>query len=103
MGEDTPTLAHRNVVGGIEADGGEIAERAHLPAAVSAPHRITAILNQPQTVFARKGGDRIQVERVPKSVSQNDGARARTERLLQRANIHVVRGNTNIEKDRQQA
>ena len=32
VGEDRAAFAHGDVVGGIEADGGEVAERAHLPA-----------------------------------------------------------------------
>src|SRR5262245_20294567 len=52
LSEHAAAFAQGDVVGRIETHGGEIAERAHLPAAVGTPHRVAAILDQPQTVPA---------------------------------------------------
>ena len=51
---DRAAFAHRDVVRGIEAEGGQIAERARLPAAVAGAERVAVVLDQPEVVPLRR-------------------------------------------------
>ena len=54
LADDRAAFAHRDVVRRVEADGGEVAERADRLAVVRRADRVAAVLDQPQIVLARR-------------------------------------------------
>ena len=66
-------LAHRDVVGGVEADGRELAERADRLAVVGAAERVAAVLDQEKVVGFAECADRRQIERVAERVGEHHG------------------------------
>src|SRR5208283_399308 len=99
VGQNASAFAHGDVVRGIEADGCEIAEGAHLLAVVSRAKGIAAVLDQPQAVFLRKCGDGVEIERIPQRVGEDNGAGAAGKRGFELTDIYVVRRNLNIDED----
>ena len=53
IGQHRAAFAHGDVVGGIEADGGQIAEGADLLAVVSRADRVAAVFDQPEIMACR--------------------------------------------------
>ena len=80
--QDAAALSHRDVMGGIEGDGGQVAEGAGQPAAVARAQRVAVILHHPQPVVFREPRHGIQVERDAHRVGHRNGARFRGDRLF---------------------
>src|ERR1017187_10671173 len=66
------TLTHGDMVRRVEADGGNIAKRAHLAPLPRRPERIAAILTQPEIVFLDEGGDSVKVKDVAQRMGNHD-------------------------------
>jgi hypothetical protein len=75
VGQDRAALARRDVVGGVERQRRQLAERADRLAVVGGAERVAAVLDQQQAVAAAEVGDRAEVERVAERVGDDDRAR----------------------------
>src|SRR2546427_12544689 len=62
VSEHRAPFPHRDVVGGIEAYGREVSERANLASSIFGPHRIARIFNNPEIVPLSGCHHRIEVE-----------------------------------------
>jgi hypothetical protein len=85
VGEDGAAFAHGDVVRGIEADGGDVAEGADLLAAPGAAEGVAAVFDEPQVVLFAEGGDGVEIEDVAQGVGDHDGLGPRAVALLQAA------------------
>ena len=91
VGEDGPALAHRHVVGRVEADRGKIAQCPDFLTPPRRPDGIAGVLYQPQAVLVSDCPHTVQVERVSQRMRQDDGSRPRTHSGFDRVRIAVVR------------
>ncbi len=91
------------MVGGIEADGREIAEHANVLAAVGRAQRVAAILDHIQLVLFGDCGDRGEVKRISQSVREHDRARLGPDGGGESVDIYVGRLDIDIYENRNAA
>ena len=103
VGDDAAALAHRDVMGGIEAERRQAAERARLLSVIERPECVAVVLDEPQAVLRSDTRDRFEVEGVPERVRDEDSPRARRDRLLERSDIDVVRLQLDVDEYRHQS
>ena len=75
-GRDHSALARDDVLGRVEAEGGEVAERPGMAIADERLDRVRAILDHRQPALAREGDDVDDVARSSREVHRNHRARA---------------------------
>src|SRR5205807_3469720 len=97
--EDRAPLAHRDVVGGEEAQGREVAKRAQGLPAPRPAERVAAVLDEIEAVALRQVHDDVEVARVAEGVREQQGARLRAEGGLEEPRVHVVRAHLAIHED----
>ena len=73
VGEDCPTLAHGDVVGGVEAERTEVAEGASVAAVVAAAEGVAVVFDQPEVVLVAEVAQRAQLEGDAHGVGHHDG------------------------------
>ena len=98
---DRAAFAGRNVLGFLEAEAPQVADRAALAALVFRQPRLAGILDHGQLVLAGNGVDRVHVARHAEDVHRHDGARPLRDAALDRGRVHGERGRVGVGKDRQ--
>ena len=76
-GEGRAAFAHGDVVGGIEAERADIAERADVAAVEGGAERVAAVLDQEQVVALGDLGQARRVEGIAERVGDHDRPRLR--------------------------
>ena len=94
-------LAGGEILVGVEAEAGDVADRADL-AAVGEPRLggVRGVLDEPQPVPLAGRLERRQVARVPRVVHRHDGARARRHGGLDRRGVEAERRLVDVAEDR---
>ncbi len=100
VGGHGPALSHGDVVGGVEAEGGEVPEGPGQTSPVAGAQRVAVVLDQPEPLLARQRADRVQIEGVAEGVRQEDRARARTDRLGHPRGRRIVGAELDVHEDR---
>ena len=77
------------VLAGIEAEGGRMAERARAAPLVARTVRLAGVLEHEQAVAVGDGGDLVHGRRLAVEVHGHDGFRPLADRILQRARVEV--------------
>jgi len=103
LGQHGAALAHGQVVCGVEAHRGQVAEGSHLATLVFGTDRVAAILDDPESVPLCQGHDGFQVERVAQGMRQDDGPGPRPDRCREALWIGVIRGQGGVHEDGHQA
>ncbi len=93
------TLTEGDLMGGIERERRQVAERPDLPAVPGRAERVAAVLDQPQTVALAERRDGIEVERIAQRVGHHHRPRAIAHRRLQPLNVDVVLGQGDVDED----
>lgn len=66
IGEDGSAFARGDVVGGIEAESGEIAEGPDLLVVVGGSEGVAAVFDEPEVVLLCEGYDGSEIEGLPR-------------------------------------
>ena len=98
---DRAAFAGRNVLGFLEAEAAQVADRAALAALVFGQPRLAGVLDHRQLVLAGDGVDRVHVARHAEDVHRHDGARALGDAALDRGRVHGERGRVGVGEYRQ--
>ena len=98
---DGAAFAGRNVLGFLEAEAAQVAERAALAALVLRQPRLAGILDHGELVLAGDGVDRVHVARHAEDVHRHDGARPLGDPALDRGRVHGQRGRVGVGEHRQ--
>jgi hypothetical protein len=96
VGQHGAALAEGDLVGGIERERGQVAERADRAAVPARAQSVAAVLDQPQSVALAERRDGVEVERVSERVGDHHGPRAIAHRSLEPADIDVVLGQGDV-------
>ena len=88
--QDRAALPGGDLVGGIEGERREVAERPDRAPVVGPAEGVAAVLDQHQLVAAAERLDGLEIERVAQRVGDHDRARARREGVLQLVDVDVV-------------
>ena len=99
VGEDGTALAHGDVVGGVEADGGDVAEGADLLALEGGSEGVAAVFDEPEVVFFAEGGDGFGVEGVAEGVGNHDGTGLLAAGLFEFGDVDFEGGEGNVDED----
>lgn len=102
VGQHTAALAHGDVVGRVEALGGQIPEGARQPAPVGAAEGIAVVLDEEQPAVAGDLGDLLDGEGVAERMGDHDGPGARTDGLRDPLRGGVVGAEFDVDEDRHQ-
>jgi glucose-1-phosphate cytidylyltransferase len=103
VGEDGSAFTHGDVVGGIEGDGGDVAEGADVAAAPGAAEGVATVFNQPQIVGAAEGGDGVEVEDVAEGVGDHDRLDPGGVGGFEEGDVDFVAGEGDLDEDRDEA
>ncbi len=98
--DDAAALAHRDVVGGIEARRREVARGADVAAVVRGADGVAAVLDEQQVVLLAERRDRVEVERVAQRVGDHHRPRPGRQRVLEMRDVDVVGRYVDVEEDR---
>src|SRR6185437_356167 len=77
---DGAALAHRNVVRGIEAYRGDVAEAPDAPSLPGRSQRVATVFHEPEFMLAAKGSDRVKIEDIPQRMRDHHGLHLRAVR-----------------------
>ncbi len=102
IGVDRPALAHRDVVGRVEAERRHLTERAHHAAVPLRPQRVARIFQQKEIMPPDEVHHRVHIGRVAQRVGKDQRARARRHRLLQLRHVQVKVTQTAVDEYRRQ-
>ncbi len=94
-----PALAGRDVLGGVEAEGSGIAQRAHASAAVARRQGVRGVLDHRQPPAARDIEDRVHVTGEAGDVDGDHRSRARGARALDVLATEIARHGIDVGKD----
>ncbi|MNS98122.1 hypothetical protein D3C72_1324790 [compost metagenome] len=100
VGEHRAAFTHGDVVGWVEAQGGDVSEGADQLAVVGGAQGVTAVFDQPQVVLLANLLDLGQVERVAQGVGEHDGLGFRSNGGLDQVCIDVVGGHVDVDEHR---
>lgn len=100
VGEHRPAFAHGDVVGGVEAEGGDVAPGADHLAVVGGAERVAAVFDQPQAMLVAQRLDLRQVERVAQGVGQHDGFGLGGDGGFDEVGVDVVCLHVDVDEDR---
>ena len=103
VGEHGASLAHGDVVRGVEADGGDVAEGADVLALPGGAERVAAVFDQPQVVLLAESRDRVEIEDVAEGVGDHDGLDPGTVGLLKERGVDLEAGDSDVEEDGHEA
>src|SRR5581483_2818586 len=84
----------------VKAKATGVAQSARFSALVFGAVRLRSVLDDEETVSARKFQDRVHVGRLPKKMDRNNGFGSYCERFLQLGRVHRERVFVHIDKDR---
>ena len=101
--EDRAALAHGDVVGGVETDGGEVAEGTGLLAVVGGSHAVAIILNHPKIVLLGHAHHFSEIEGVAQTVGQHNGFGLLGNGLFELGAVDVIGWDVGIEHHRHAA
>src|SRR6185437_9928221 len=73
IGEYGSSLAHGDVMGGIETHSGDVAKRANAAAFPRGTEGVTAVFDEPEIMFVGETADGIEVKNVAKRVGDHNG------------------------------
>lgn len=100
VGEHRTALAHSDVVRGVEAEGGDVAQGANHPAIEGGAKCVTAVLDQPQAMLVAQGLDFGEVEGVAQGVGQHDGLGLGGDGGFDELGVDVVSLHIDVDEDR---
>ena len=92
IGEHDAALAHRHVVGRIEAARGHVAELTDVFPCKLGAERVAAVLHEPEVMPPAEVGDRGTVERIAERVGEHHGPRLVAAGRLEAIHVDVVGG-----------
>ena len=98
---DGPALAGGNVLGLLEAEAAQIAQRAALATLVFAQPRLAGVLNDGQVVFLGDSVNRVHVAGHAVNVNRQNGAGPFGDAALDRSRVHRQRGGVRVGEHRQ--
>lgn len=98
---DSATFARRQVLGVLEAEASEVADRSAFLSLVVREPGLTGVLDDRETVLPGDGHDRVHVARHPVDMHRHDGARAFRDSTLDGSRVHRQGGRIGVGKNRQ--